>query len=207
MCVIRNRERSKHRAVACEKRVGDRDCVRLRASPMKTPRPTVDPKVIFDHATAFYTTIDQLHQTSTPEHKQKLAFVLPVLVLSSFASELYFKCLICLESGNLAKGHGLYKLFLKLSAATQRLIESEWDALNRERADALDQLDRSRGQVTSRDLRSNLREGNKGFEQLRYAYEPTGPFTFNLDGLPIALQRAILQLHPEWEVPRYLARS
>ena len=67
----------------------------------------------FAHAESFYRALEILLQV--PE-KQLRGIVEAGLVLSAFASELYFKTLICIEAGRAPRSHQLYDLFLSLSS-------------------------------------------------------------------------------------------
>ena len=159
----------------------------------------VDPLAIFQHAEAFIGAIDQLHRTSTRERFAVLG--LPVAVLSTFVSEIYLKCLICLETGKGAHGHYLHDLFLCLSPTTQKILEAKWNAIMMERTEVLDRLDRQMSKPVPRDLRSNLKEGNKAFPQLRYIYEGGEDFRFLLGDLPIALRQTVMHVKPVWFQP------
>jgi hypothetical protein len=163
-----------------------------------------DAKAIFAYAEGFFTAIDHLHRKLTPEEFDRVIWA--AMTLSAFATELYFKCIIRLETGKAPKGHYVHDFFLKLSPTTKLVLEQKWDAIILNRADILKKLDQQLAHPVPRDLRSNLKEGNKGFELLRYAYEPgNAGFRFLLSDLPIALRRAILELQPTWGDPDRLS--
>jgi hypothetical protein len=156
-----------------------------------------DPFKAFEQAERFYGTIEQLHRTSLPQRFEVIG--VPVCVLSAFASELFFKCLVAIETGSATKEHFLDNLLNQLSAKTQAIIEKHWDQRRAERKKILDDLDRNSGKAWPRDLRANLEAGRDGFSLLRYFYEDkTGPFNFNLGDLPIVLREAVKELRPDW---------
>jgi hypothetical protein len=172
---------------------------------MNKPANPVDPLAIFRHAEAFICAIDQLHRTSTPERAALIS--LPIAVLSAFCSEIYFKCLICVETGKVVQGHYLHELFLSLSPPTQKILEDAWDSIVVERAEILDRLDKQMSPPIPRDLRSNLKEGNRAFQQLRYIYEGGENFRFLLSDLPLALRQTVMKVRPEWFRPVQAAKG
>lgn len=95
----------------------------------------------------------------------------PIIVLGALTTELFLKCLICIETGNTPHGHDLRKLFDKLSAATRTHIENLWDnGIAMSRSEEWDDLERI-GLKMPRDLPSALANGSDTFERIRYSYE------------------------------------
>ena len=85
----------------------------------------IDPLKIFIHAFRFLKSEEHLRRTEDP---QMMAFVgLPSIVLSAFASELFFKCIHVLETGSAPMGHNLFTLFKGLKSSTQKRITKRWD--------------------------------------------------------------------------------
>jgi hypothetical protein len=163
---------------------------------MKQKNENVEPFAVFQHADGFFRALNQLHQTSNPQAIDQI--ILPAIVLSAFASELFFKCLLCIETGKTAQIHLLLDLFKKLTPDTKKTIEKYWDLVVSERKDVLDRLDQSRGR-TPRDLKSNLTAGSDGFRLVRYIYEGNQPpFFFGLSDLPIVLRNTIVEMRPDW---------
>jgi HEPN domain-containing protein len=162
---------------------------------MKKPPKKVQAVEIFKHAETFYKSIDQLHKT---DRNVIAAVSMPICVLSAFASELYLKCLVCDETGKMARGHHLHDLFRKLSSPTQRLLERLWDQQNATREAILRKIDAQNEKPIPRDLRSCLKAGNKSFEQIRYAYERGEDFVFVLSDFPTVLRQALLNVRPDW---------
>jgi hypothetical protein len=52
----------------------------------------------------------------------------PLAVLSALTTELFLKCLICIETGDTPRGHDLKELFDQLSVATRTRIQDLWDS-------------------------------------------------------------------------------
>jgi hypothetical protein len=164
--------------------------------PMTQSPKLIDPAEVFQHANAFYVALEQLHATSDRPRFERIG--IPVVVLSAFAAELFFKCLLSLEAGKPAPTHLLYDLFKKLSPATQARLEELWAENSMQRSDVLDRLDKSSGRRLPRDLRSNLITGSDAFRLVRYIYEGGADFDFLLGDLPKILRRVIFELKPEW---------
>jgi len=161
---------------------------------MSKPDAIIDPAGIFQHADKFFRAVEQLHHTS--DRKRFVQIALPIMVLSAFASELFFKCLLCMETARIHRTHLLLDLFEKLSPKTQRRLEELWDQALLPRKATLDELDKS--QIVPRDLRSNLASSTDTFRLLRYVYEPGPDLVISISDLPLVLRRAIIELKPEW---------
>jgi hypothetical protein len=130
----------------------------------------------------------------------------PINVLSAFASEIFLKCLVCLETGEVRQGHHLRALFDVLSDATQTRIEGRWDnEIVPMRSAQWDAAELEFGKAIPRELRSALSLGSESFKQLRYSYEPKTAATifYCLGDLPIALKRVIFELEPEWRAAKW----
>jgi HEPN domain-containing protein len=123
-----------------------------------------DAKSIFDFAEDFFQGLNQLHRA---DRRVKLKIVWSIGTLSAFTSELYLKCLITRESGKPPRGHYLKNLFDRLSPITQQLLERQWSDITIRREATYRQTQAERGKPMPRELRTCLREGNKGFELLR----------------------------------------
>ena len=124
------------------------------------------------------------------------------VVTSAMASELFLKCLICLETGKAPRGHYLKELFDRLTPETRRWICMIWDAeVVPIRAELWDQIEghQGRGKIVPRDLSTALSMANKTFEKVRYAYEDElEGVAYMLSDLPTILKRVILAMRPEW---------
>jgi hypothetical protein len=123
------------------------------------------------------------------------------MVLSAFASELYSKCLLCMETGRVPQGHNLKMLFNALQPATRKRLEDLWDAEIRrpERQRVIDHIRTlPRGEELKLDLLYHLDVGANAFIELRYFYEKRQVY-FLLADFPNLLRKVILEHHPEWE--------
>lgn len=161
-------------------------------------RSNPDPLKIFMNAERFR--IADLVLRSDKNQNVAVAVAGPALVISAFASELYLKCLICIETGNLEFGHELRPLFKKLSEASQKSIQRRWDAMvaTPQRRRIYEALKAVTGEVVPMDLDWALRNGGDGFVELRYLHENEGGTRFLLGDFPQLLRDEILLHKPEW---------
>jgi hypothetical protein len=176
--------------------------------PMKKPQPKLDPQQIYLQGCRFQFASERLRDA---KHLQPGDFELvahPSLMLSAFASELYLKCLICIETGNAPDAeHSLKKLFQQVNRRHQSQIEGGWDVLMQkpDMVRTLAQIEaRWHGVKVPRDLAWALDAGSHGFVQIRYIYEPKGAQTkFLLVDFPQILRAVILQVKPGWKSLRF----
>lgn len=181
--------------------VGPLPC-RYSCRPMKKPtRPTLDPISIFMQGERFMQADEHLRSMQDPY----LMMVVgpPALVLSAFASELFMKCIIYLETGKLERGHHLKNLFHRLSPDSRALIERLWAEYAPTQDAFWDAVENQTGMKAARDLLGCLAEGNQAFEQIRYSYEDqSNRSRFRLADLPRMLREAVLAIKPEWRGAR-----
>ncbi len=131
-----------------------------------------------------------------------IPLLIPQVVNSSLSSELYLKCLILIETGNIPHEHDLAKLFDGLRDETKQVIENEWNAETAKRSAVLDEIDhRAGGAVTARTLTDALAKEGRAFENWRYAHEPGPLCNFSLSNLPAILRNEILAIRPELQPP------
>jgi hypothetical protein len=122
------------------------------------------------------------------------------MVLSVFASELYLKCLLCIETGEVPEDHDLKRLFGGLSVRTRHALDDLWDAdIRRPEKQATIEKIRGlpRGEALRLDLRYAIDVGAKSFMQLRYFYEGQQTY-FLLQDFPFVLRNFILNQFPVW---------
>lgn len=82
----------------------------------KAPLTNIDPLQIFMHALGFHVAENALGSlTLAPNTQLGAQVVQPTMVLSAFTTELFLKCLICLETNLTPQGHHLFELFEQLS--------------------------------------------------------------------------------------------
>jgi HEPN domain-containing protein len=154
---------------------------------------------IYVHARGFHQASEYLATTLGKPNPMAGA---AVVINSAFASELYIKCLILLEKGQLIKDqHDLGKLFRQLHADTQTMIETPFDA---EMARGPEISDATKAMLGARrpprTLREALAEGADAFVRWRYLYETDDSRHrfFALFPLPKILNAVILGRKPGW---------
>jgi len=119
-------------------------------------------------------------------------------VNGAFAVELYLKCLLTVEGGQIPSTHNLKALFQQLSRQSRAKLKK----LHKERAsnDAVFAALRQRGIKT--DLDSLLEQGQDVFEQFRYIYEgiprDRQQVGFALNIFAGCVRDRILDLRLEW---------
>lgn len=161
-----------------------------------------DPLRMFLQAHAFFQAQELLYRYGKDDDRAMHALAIPAVTLSAFASELFLKCLLCIETGTTRQGHNLRKLFDALSSQSRERLIALWDNYVLGRASQWDQAEHKLGRKVARDLPAALSAGHQAFELLRYRYEGAAPpdFQFYLDDLPHMLGCVILELKPEWKV-------
>lgn len=160
-----------------------------------------DPLRIFHHAESFFGAIDQLHKTSD---SRRYGFIqAPVIVMSAFASELYFKCLICAETGVAPRGHALFPLFQKLERISQAAINNRWNERLVIRESKIRDLEKSMGRPIPRLLEETLSQSSNSFEEARYLYQEEPGYYSDIGDLPMVVRSAINDLKPSWLPPGY----
>jgi HEPN domain-containing protein len=169
-------------------------------------KPQFEPTKMFAHASSFHESFVRLQNSTIPAEggpplEQDVGLVAhPSMVLSAFASEIYLKCLLCVETGSVPNGHNLEELFKKLDNDTKLSIDGLWDTDIRhpdKQAVIQKMRDRYNGEPKRTDLRYALKLGKLGFQELRYFYERERSF-FMLSHLPYVIRRAILIRFPSW---------
>jgi len=166
----------------------------------------LDPVKIYRHASAFHKAYDVLLKAALPKEgaipdDQFIGIIAhPAMVLSLFASELYLKCLLCVETGEVPEGHNLKTLFLGLPVPTRHALDGLWDTDMRrmEKQKALEKLQEMDTKKRLRlDLRYALDLGADSFIKLRYFYEKEEVFCL-LSDFPFVLRNFILDRFPSW---------
>jgi HEPN domain-containing protein len=179
----------------------------VNVSPMTIIKPSIDARKIFAHAFAFQRAYETLRDSllpiaGKPLDPQNIGLLIhPTLVLSAFASELYLKTLICIETGDTPRGHNLEDLFMAWRVETRHDIDGLWDTDIRSplKKVSLEQLRATeKGKDVRNDLRYALKIGARDFEAMRYFYEKEDSH-FLLADFPYILRLAILKRHPDWD--------
>ena len=128
----------------------------------------------------------------------RLPTVIPMIVIQSFATELYLKCILVLNGAKGPRGHELVRLYEQITADQQSRME-EYFTMQCEGDAAF--LDMKRAEHTERfTLTDALRDMNRAFEVWRYAYESPGPQSGAWGHPWIAAGRLILELRPDWQL-------
>lgn len=170
----------------------------------RPPKAGLDPCKIFDHATHFHASDHRLQNTVPFDKPEQLPLVAhPSMVLSAFASELYLKCLLCIETGLVPNTHNLKKLFDGLKPSTKSRLEALWDEhlKSPQRKKIFDHLRTlPEGKNLRPDLEHALDLGADSFIELRYIYE-NGSVFFLLGEFPNLLRQTILERFPELARP------
>jgi HEPN domain-containing protein len=165
-----------------------------------------EPTKIFEHASVFHKSYELLSKSinpvnGSPPSEQDVGLIAhPSLVLSAFASEIYLKCLLCVETGSIPNGHNLRDLFMRLNDETKFHIDDLWDTDIRypDKQAAIERMRaRYNGEPARTDLRYALKLGARGFTELRYFYEHERSY-FLLSHFPYVLRTAILNRFPSW---------
>jgi hypothetical protein len=167
------------------------------------PAKKIDPFQIFIHADGFYKAdhiLSNINFNTDPQLATEIGQA--SMVLSALNSELFLKCLICIETGRVPRGHNLHSLFKQLKPQTRRRIEHIWDTeLVPHRNSMWVKIENSfgDGRKIARDLTSALAGGSTAFEKIRYSYEDDNEeVQFYIGDLPQILGRVILEMKPEW---------
>jgi hypothetical protein len=173
----------------------------------KPPKKGLDALKIFLHAGRFHKSFELLLDSVKPQDggktlDQDIGIVShPAMVLSVFASELYLKCLLCLEKDEVPDTHNLKLLSEKLEVKTRHDIDDLWDTDIRSpgKQTILEKV-RSlpRGKELRTDLRYAIDVGANSFIDLRYFYEKERT-NFLLQDFPYVLRAAITKRMPPWK--------
>jgi hypothetical protein len=169
------------------------------------PKLQIAPAKVFEQAGCFYQALDMLRAVPPENIHAAVTLAEPVVVLGALTTELFLKCLICIETGDTPRGHNLKGLFDQLSMATRTRIQNLWDnGISTRKSNEWDEIEKH-GLRMPRDLPSALAKGSSAFEHIRYSYEGnTQDVHYYLEDLPALLERLILEMKPELESYRRL---
>lgn len=162
------------------------------------------------HALGFHVAEDALGSLTIGPNVQLGAQIVQAnMVLSALCTELFFKCLVCIETGLTPQGHHLSDLFEQVTPTSKKTICHLWDTQIVPARDAhwkiietsLRKAAPQRGEVLfKRDLPSALAAANRAFERIRYSYEPESiNYSFYIGDMPRVMRRVILAMKPEWK--------
>lgn len=161
----------------------------------------IEPAKIFEHADCFLQSLAVLRAVHPENIHIAVTLAEPLTVLSALTTELFLKCLICIETGGTPRGHNLKRLFDQLSVATRTRIQNLWDSgVAARRSKQWDDFERFWHLETPHDLPSALAKGGPAFESHRYSYEEnTEGVYYYVGDLPALLEGLILEMKPEFE--------
>jgi hypothetical protein len=115
----------------------------------------------------------------------------PGIIVSSFASELFLKCLILIEQGTPKGTHNLLTLYNQLTKGHQALVERHWNALSLKWKHAIDAEEKKFNVRIPRDLKTALSDCGDAFKLIRYVYENPREPLFYITHLPMSLRFAV----------------
>ena len=169
----------------------------------RPPLTNINPLDIFLHTSGFHQAEEHIVNIDLNKNPQlALEMSQAGMVLSAFICELYFKCLICLETNSVPLGHDLDDLFDQLSPDTQKRIENIWSSeIVPLRNPMWTKIEDTfgNGEKLSRDVRGAIKAGRRAFEKMRYNYEPNSKGSqFYIADLPRLLVLVIFEKKPEW---------
>ena len=170
-------------------------------------RPAYDPRRIFRIAEWFW-----LASNTLGEHvSARRGVLVPKIVLSAFSLELYFKCLIAVETGKKPpSGHNLRWLFNKLSNDTQQSIRDCFDNPDQRETHFREVLKNPEPPIpkhvfgSSFDFDALLDESSKAFQRFRYIFENLEPKDYaawKADYILKCTRQVIIGMHPDWDKP------
>jgi hypothetical protein len=179
----------------------------------KTQTPTAES--IFRHAFYFHFAAGLLYKHTVAKFHLSERFgapftapcSLPYIVVIGFATELYFKSLVTLETGNYPKIHELEKLYGLVSVSRQKRIKELFsEKFNRINYTALLQDNRLPVDPKEFEIEAALRRLNESFVEWRYSFEGIIleenvdiKTSFGDDALCDAVLCAILEVKPDWQ--------
>lgn len=161
-------------------------------------RPIPDPRKVYHHGIRFLVADHEIRRTSVGNKTLTEWVMLPAIVLSAFASELFLKSLIIIEGKHPPDSHNLHTLFKRLHNKNKDGIVARWDKNVTLRENEFKKNEVTLGIKIPRDLRSALVDCGDAFERMRYLYEDPINAKFYIIDFAQIVQEQILQLKPDW---------
>lgn len=151
----------------------------------------------FNIASGFADSAAVLHRESArvlsgPGQTVQVPFVIPAIVCSAFAAELFMKCLVLVERGAAPRGHQLRTLFSRLAPASRAAVSKRFDELIV--ANPTAQAMKAQFPDVPLAIDDVLDTVDRVFEQWRYAYEGHAGSAYGLSELAQAVRERILEL-------------
>jgi HEPN domain-containing protein len=167
------------------------------------PEKPLDPSEIFVQADCFCKALEILCEVNPNDTQAIVIIGEPGMVLGTLTIELFLKCLVSIESGDVPGIHNLRELFGELSLPTRNRIQQGWDEIAAHRAEQWNLLEKRLGIAMARDLPSALAAGCDPYRQVRYSYEAnTERLQYYIHDLPQLLGKIVLEIKPEWQTLR-----
>jgi HEPN domain len=163
-----------------------------------SPRPLVDPKLVYEQGLRFLVAESRLRSPANVDDFGKILGI-PAAVLNALADELFLKAMLLIEGKTSPRTHNLAKLFQLLEPDTKTRIEILWDASALANKHNFAKHEARHNITVPRDLRSALDSCGDFFEKGRYIYEDPSSVRFWLSDLPPILKSVVLTLKPEWK--------
>lgn len=156
-------------------------------------------KFILKSADAFEEASVLALKHATQDQNQTFYLALVYVVNASFAVELYLKCLLAVESGQIPETHNLKDLFNQVSRESRAKIKKRHNKLAPDHSVLSGFRERLGIKI---DLDSLLEDGQDVFKHFRYLFEGvrsrTKPIGFGLELFGRIVRNRILDLRPEW---------
>jgi hypothetical protein len=162
---------------------------------VQSSKPVPEAWKIFRYAAAFEEASGLI--AGPMKQKGRTLLMIPWGTLSSFALELYLKCLLVLEHGSTPpQEHNLKELFRLLPRQTRHALEARHDKILRK--DAVAQQLKASG--VKMQLLDMIEEAQDSFTRFRYAYEGfEGGSSFRLNVFMWCVKQRIFKLCPDWK--------
>ena len=126
---------------------------------MTYPEKPLDPSKIFVQADCFCKALEILCGVNPNDTQATVITGEPGMVLGALTIEMFLKCLVSIDTGDIPRIHNLRELFGKLSLPTRNRIQQRWDKIAAHRAEQWNQLEKRLGITMARDLPSALGAG------------------------------------------------
>jgi hypothetical protein len=175
-------------------------CIGRRFASENYIMPKVNPTHVFVHAEQFRAAAKFL--ATAPQVGFPFDVGLPIPVCSSFALELYFKCLIAMSGRGVPQWHDLKDLFDKLEPNIKAKIRAHTEPyLVDTKAYIVEEHRKGGKPAPTVDFNFILRASRGAFELARYVYEtglPAGK-GWIADAIVEGTRKTILEINPNWE--------
>jgi hypothetical protein len=159
-----------------------------KSSPTRSLPKPVD---VYRHAVHFLATDGYLRSRVEEDPSLMTMLRYPGIVISSFTSELFLKCLILLEQRSPKGTHNLLTLYDQLTPEHQALVARHWDDMSLKWKNAIDADEKVFNIKIPRDLKTALSDCGDAFKLIRYVYENPRKPLFYITHLPISLRKSV----------------